>query len=519
MRTSTAIQPTVETLQITRANDLLQQVDETRLEVSSQLDQKERSALGQFMTPQAVAQFMAALFSDQHRTHIRLLDAGAGVGSLSAAFVAELCQRTEAPQKITLTAYEVDPALARHLEHTLEICRAQCAQHGITFTGRVIQDDFIKAGVSMLQHGLFSPDPHQLNCAILNPPYKKIHSASQHRKLLRSIGIETSNLYTAFLALVAGLLEQDGELVAITPRSFCNGPYFKPFRAAFLHDMNLDRIHVFESRNTAFKDDEVLQENIIFHAVKSMDPLSMVTVSSSPGPGEGSLSAQEVAYSRIVSPKDPDSFIHIPTDDMARRVTERIQQFTESLKTLGITVSTGRVIDFRAKEYLRDDPEQGCVPLIYPCHFNGGFVSWPALKGKKPNALVDASQTQNLLVPSGWYVLTKRFTSKEEPRRVVASLYDPNQIQADRVGFENHLNYYHIDGGGLPEKLARGLAAFLNATLVDSYFRLFNGHTQVNATDLRKLRYPTRSQLEALGAEIGDAFCDQASVDQLVETL
>ena len=519
MHTQTKIQPNVEALQNTRAIGLLQQVDEIRLQVGNQLDKKNRSALGQFMTPQAVAQFMATLFTEQPRASIRLLDAGAGVGSLSAAFIAEICSRSEKPQEIAVTAYEVDPALAQHLEHTLTICQTQCAEYGISFTSRVIQDDFIKAGVSMLQQELFSPEPLRFDCAILNPPYKKIHSASAHRKLLRSIAIETSNLYTAFLALVADLLEQNGELVAITPRSFCNGPYFKPFRAAFLREMNLDRIHVFESRDTAFKDDEVLQENIIFHAVKSMDPLAMVTVSSSAGPDDESLSAHEVAYSRIVAPNDPDSFIHIPTDDVAHHVTERIHEFTESLKTLGITVSTGRVVDFRAKEYLRADPEQGCVPLIYPCHFNGGFVSWPALKGKKPNALVDAEQTQKLLVPAGWYVLTKRFTSKEESRRVVASLYDPNRIQADRVGFENHLNYYHIDGEGLPEKLARGMAAFLNSTLVDSYFRLFNGHTQVNATDLRKLRYPTCSQLEELGTELGDSFCAPKIVDQLIETL
>jgi adenine-specific DNA-methyltransferase len=504
---------------IENESTLVERVEGIRLQVGSQLDRKERSALGQFMTPQAVAQFMVTLFSERPRASIRLLDAGAGVGSLSAAFIAELCQRPEKPQEITVTAYEVDPLLAQHLEHTLEICQAQCAQYGIGFTSRVIQDDFIRAGVSMLQQELFSPKPLRFDYAILNPPYKKINSASQHRKLLRTIGIETSNLYTAFLALVTALLEQDGELVAITPRSFCNGPYFKPFRVAFLNEMNLDRIHVFESRNTAFKDDEVLQENIIFHAVKSTSQPASVTVSSSAGPDNRSLSAQDVAYSHIVSPDDPDFFIHIPTDDIARRVTERILQFTESLKTLGITVSTGRVVDFRAKEYLRADPEKGTVPLIYPCHFNGGFISWPAQKGKKPNALVDAEQTQNLLVPAGWYVLTKRFTSKEEPRRVVASLYDPNQIPANRVGFENHLNYYHVNGEGLTEQLARGLAAFLNSTLVDSYFRLFNGHTQVNATDLRKLRYPTRSQLEELGAEVGDSFSDQKIIDQLIETL
>ena len=53
------------------------------------------------------------------------------------------------------------------------------------------------------------------------------------------------------------------------------------------------------------------------------------------------------------------------------------------------------------------------------------------------------------------------------------------------LGFENHLNVLHEDKHGLPEKLAYGLAAFLNTTAVDENFRRFNGHTQVNATDLR----------------------------------
>jgi adenine-specific DNA-methyltransferase len=65
--------------------------------------------------------------------------------------------------------------------------------------------------------------------------------------------------------------------------------------------------------------------------------------------------------------------------------------------------------------------------------------------------------------------------------------------------------------------LAKGLAAFLNSTLVDIYFRQFNGHTQVNATDLRNLRYPTRTELESLGRRIGEAFPDQVELDALVE--
>src|SRR5207249_1276079 len=63
-----------------------------------------------------------------------------------------------------------------------------------------------------------------------------------------------------------------------------------------------------------------------------------------------------------------------------------------------------------------------------------------------------------------------------------------------------------------------GLAVFLNSTLIDSYFRQFNGHTQVNATDLRSLKYPSRAQLEHLGETVVDTFPTQSEIDQLIQT-
>ena len=66
----------------------------------------------------------------------------------------------------------------------------------------------------------------RFNCAILNPPYAKIATSSHWRVALRTLGIETSNLYTAFVALAVQQLGMGGQLVAITPRSFFNGSYF-----------------------------------------------------------------------------------------------------------------------------------------------------------------------------------------------------------------------------------------------------------------------------------------------------
>ena len=100
---------------------------------------------------------------------------------------------------------------------------------------------------------------------------------------------------------------------------------------------------------------------------------------------------------------------------------------------------------------------------------------------------------------------------------MVAAVYDAARVRADRVAFENHLNYYHLRGAGLPITVAKGLAAFLNSTLVDTYFRQFSGHTQVNATDLRSLRYPSWEKLVALGRRIGTTFPVQEDLDRIVE--
>ena len=498
-----------------REKGIIERVDLYSVDASRQLDPKQRSKMGQFFTPPSVARFMASLF-DEPVEDIRLLDAGAGVGSLTAAFVEDICYRVAKPSSIAVTAYELEPVLIEYLRSTLTECERICQEYGVVFSGEVLQEDFIRAGTDMLWESLFPVDRRSFNRAILNPPYKKIRSDSDHRRLLRSIGIETGNLYSAFLAIAIRLLEPGGELVAITPRSFCNGPYFKPFRKLFLEAMALRRIHVFEARDKAFGADDVLQENIIFHAVKNGER-GEVVISASQEPDDKSMTIRKVDYAQVVKPDDPDLFIHVATSDMDQFAVDRLSTFDHTLDDLGIAVSTGRVVDFRAKDFLRADPGDDTVPLVYPMHFEDGFIHWPKPGSKKPNAIVFALDTESLLLPTGNYVLVKRFSSKEEPRRVVAAIYDSEQIPAPYVGFENHLNVYHRNNAGLPVELAKGLAVFLNSTLVDIYFRQFNGHTQVNATDLRMIRYPSREVLATLGFGVGDELPSQRAIDKLLE--
>jgi adenine-specific DNA-methyltransferase len=281
--------------------------------------------------------------------------------------------------------------------------------------------------------------------------------------------------------------------------------------------MSLRRLHVFKSRSAAFSRDAVLQENIIFHAVKGTTKPKHVIVSTSSGEPASTVTERAVDFHKIVSPDDAEHFIHMPTDDQHVQARQAMDRFSTSMSALGVSVSTGRVVDFRAKEFLRQQPGRDTAPLIYPCHFNGGFVHWPREKARKPNAIVSNEHTHELLVPAGIYLLVKRFTAKEERRRVVACIFDSHQIAGPLVGFENHLNYFHIGGRGLPMALAKGLAVFLNSTFVDLYFRQFNGHTQVNATDLRSFNYPSRTELERMGKTITDLEMSQEQLDGIVE--
>lgn len=478
-------------------------------------DAARRQELGQFLTPPPVADFMASLFELQGES-ISILDAGAGAGALTKSLVGYLCQRQNRPSEISVTAYELDENLINALNQTLDSCKSECGRLGIRYSAIVHNSDFIEATIPSLRGDLFAKHSQKFTAAIANPPYRKIRSDSAARSHLRSAGIETTNLYTAFLSLIVRLLADKGELVAITPRSFCNGPYFRPFRQDFLTQMSLRQIHVFESRSAAFNGDGVLQENVIVRAIKSRQKPEEVLISSSSGANGTRISERQVGYPEVVSPRDLDQFIHLVADDGQAKARDWMRTLKTTLGELGLSVSTGRVVDFRARQFLRKHPSDDTVPLIYPCHFSGGFIQWPKENGRKPNAIVSEARTLDLLVPAETYVLVKRFTSKEERRRVVACIFDPERVRAKAVGFENHLNYFHMNGHGLPSPLAKGLAAFLNSAVLDNYFRQFNGHTQVNATDLRNLRYPTMKQMLRLGDEVTDPAGPQEELDALL---
>lgn len=492
---------------------MVPKAEQFRLGIAKTADPAKRAKLGQFFTPQPIARFMASLFPRPTEPNCRLLDAGAGVGSLSAAFLDRCVSGDLRFDTIHVDAIEVDTSFCPFLLETLQEYQSE-----LNLTISVKNEDFLETASHAVSGELFSAPPRKYTHAILNPPYKKINSNSLHRFALRRAGIETVNLYSAFLALALALLQDRGQLVAIVPRSFCNGPYYRPFREFVLSRSAIKQIHIFDSRRTAFKDDDVLQENIIIHLERNGEQ-GLVSVSKSTDDTFRDLTTELFPFDEIVFPDDTERFIHIPTSQSVNYIEK--SRHLHTLKDIGIEVSTGPVVDFRMKKHLRKMPGEGSVPLLYPGHFSSVGVDWPKQDFKKSNAISHNEHTEKWLFASGTYCITKRFTSKEEKRRVIARVVDSSVLaHAPRIGFENHLNVFHQNKQGLPLEIAYGLAVYLNSTCIEDFFRRFNGHTQVNATDLRLIRYPSGDVLVALGSWAMDLEeFEQAEIDIKIESL
>ena len=152
-------------------------LDRVRLEANRQLIPERKAELGQFMTPESVAKFMAGLFS-QRTGAIRLLDAGAGVGSLTAAFL----DRWGADD-VCATVYEIDGKLASYLRETLRAYGSE------TFEATVIDRDFIQDAVYRITMGRKGAG---FTHAILNPPSELL--TYPHRNLSGSITWDSPRL-------------------------------------------------------------------------------------------------------------------------------------------------------------------------------------------------------------------------------------------------------------------------------------------------------------------------------------
>jgi len=464
---------------------VVQTIDEISQQTHAGTSRGHKKEWGQFFTPNRVAEFMAQLpVQDLSDRVVRILDPGAGTGILGVAAGMEALQR--GAKSVEVVAVEAEPGARAGLALARDAAEKV---YGDRLKIEVVPEDFL----ACLQPSLGARVlPSGFDIAISNPPYFKMSPSKPH-------GGDAPNAYARFMEVSAALLRDGGELVFIIPRSFAAGYYFRRFRKRFNRALELTQIHVFESRSRAFKRDDVLQENVIVHYRKVRPTSPTVTISQSTCPETLTDSTSlAVPRSTVLPEPDGDCVISLPTSPGDLEVLRRVNSWPLRLADLGLEVSTGPVVPFRTEALVKEPGTPDTVPLLWLQHVTVGRVSWPLPSFRKQQA-IRADADPKLLVANSTYVLLRRFSAKEDPRRLTAGVIEIGALPGAVVGLENHVNFIHQPGSVLNSDLAHGLATLFALRLVDRYFAISNGNTQVSATEIRQLPLPPAEAIEAVG--------------------
>lgn len=449
-----------------------------------QTDDDHKKVWGQFFTSPAIASFMASLLRPPVRRDVRVLDAGAGTGVLGLAAAEALIKNHGA--RVHLVAVEKEPGALAALHQAAATARTRLGASSLRV--EIVADDFLDLDRPRLGTAPLA----SFDYAIANPPYFKM-SPNDDR------GGDAPNIYARFMEVAARMLREDGDLCFIIPRSFAAGFYFRPFRRRFHAEMRLDHVHLFESRRDAFRGDGVLQENIVVLYRRSRSAEATVRISCSAGERDlAERFVHDVARGRVLSTTDPNAVLHLPAGQRDLRVMDTFAAWHDTLATHGLDVSTGPVVPFRSEDYLRTERSKTTAPMLWLQHVLPGRVEWPLAAGFRKPEHIERAAPDKLLVKNRTYVLLRRFSAKEDARRIVAAPYLRDSIGAPLLGLENHVNFIHRRRGELEANEAKALSALLNSALFDAYIRISNGNTQVSATELRALPLPPAPLLEAI---------------------
>jgi adenine-specific DNA-methyltransferase len=461
---------------------------------------------GQFFTPTPIARLMSSFCNNQEE-EIKILDPGSGIGILTCSLIEHLVSKNKNLQYIHLVAYETDVHLVSFLEKSLSYLRQWLLQQNISLTYVLCIDDFALANSKYIAANNESKDTFDI--IISNPPYFKLSKDDERAKAAKIIASGQANIYSVFMAIATQLLTDNGELIFITPRSFASGNYFKTFREFFFQAVAIEKIHLFVSRRDTFNRDSVLQETIIMKGRKKGIPniqFNQIAVSSSLGLKDIQNPTIKLYRSdELIDFSTKEKMLHLPTNEEEEFVINLFKSWSGSLHKYNIQISTGPVVSFRALNFIHDQFQNGTTflaPLFWLHNVDKMSLNWPIQKPNKGQYIKITDESKSILLPNKDYILLRRFSTKDDKSRLIATPFFSSTTKSDYIGVENKVNYIYRPKGVLEKNEVIGLCALLNSNLFDMYFRTFNGNVNVSATELREITLPPLETIKALGEQI-----------------
>ncbi len=500
--------------------------DRIGLSYSVFVTQNHKKNNGQFLTPSGIARFMGNM-AKSDKSHLSILDPGCGTAILSCAIVEGLVNSNLNLKSIYLDLYETDEYIIPFTTVVLDFLNDWLTKRNISFQYNLIHKDFILENAKVLKTESLLFDfqvTKEYDFVISNPPYFKLNKEDNRAKAAESITSGQPNIYALFMAVSSRMLDQNGQLIFITPRSYASGSYFKSFREFFFNNVSISQIHLFDSRKDAFNRDNVLQETLILKATRGKNSKtdSLVAITSTKGIRDlSNPRIKTYPQNQILNLKSKEKILHIPVNDEEEEIIDLFRSWNGSLNKYNIQISTGPVVAFRATEYLREVYENGTVflaPLIWLHNVYKMRIDWPIHKPNKAQYIQICSGSTSLLLPNKNYILLRRFSAKDDKSRLIASPYFAKLQDAEFIGVENKVNYIYRPKGELERTEVVGLAAVLNSKLFDNYFRIFNGNVNVSATELREMPLPPLELIKQIGEQLilNNTDFSQELIDDLV---
>ena len=471
---------------------MLRHVIESTKTFVETMPKSQRKTYGQFFTTGLTARFMSGLFLiDLTLPTIRILDAGAGTGILSAALIERILGMGYTGH-IGLVCYETDEKVLPVLRQNLtQICEGK----NIAFEIRT-------------ENYLTTPSKEEVfDCIIGNPPYKKIGKDEPEAKALPHVCHGAPNLYFLFWAKAIETLRENQELVYIIPRSWTSGAYFAKFREYLFSHCVITHLHLFASRDKVFDGESVLQETIIVKIKKTTEHPATVDITSSSTSDFTDIREFQAPYNVVVA---SNQYVFLVTDEEEAATLNRLSHLDGTLSSIEHPMKTGIIVDFRTREVLRDEPSDDTFPLLYSQHIKNGRVMWPV--GKEDEYI--CTDKIGFLQENTNYLLVKRFTAKEEKRRLQCGIY----LQSDHPEFthistQNKVNFIKCE---TPE-LAYGMFVLMNSTIYDTYYRILNGSTQVNSTEINNMPVPDAATITAMGEQLLGRELTEGNCNAIIE--
>lgn len=469
--------------------------------------------IGRYFTKKPTAALMAEMFDITPAEQISVLDPGAGTGILAAALVERICA-AGATKLINLTCYETDPEMLPMLEKNLERIRKK-ARHdfGVKLVCTVNTENYIIDRRDSYTVSLFTTAVEKFDYIIMNPPSDLLDADAPEVLSMKNVCSGATDIAYLFAAMSVFSLNEGGQMVAILPAAIATSAYCAKLRKYMFESAPLNALHLFTVPAKAEGELPKKKKNLIMKLVKRDAP-ETVAISSSTDDGtpEKTEVLPPVDYSFIVRDSDCSLRLIASNDDLA--LINKIGSLPETFESLGLKIRTGLVIESKCRDQLRNQPEEGAIPLIHPQSIKYGQVVFPQSTVKNqfivPSTPSLAQKNRNMIV-------IKRIPAKSDRHHLLCGIYMASQCPRNAyISTHNKLNFIVCEdpANEIDLPLLYGLYVALTSDVYEKYYRITTASSQVNASELSTLPLPEASVLRSMGSKVlmtrqlGDKVCN-----------